>query len=537
MHGMFSPLIDETGIIHTQEGGSVLMGQVPDLNTGNVSNDPSNTRSITVTKVVKGTNADSSSYAQKLSLTPFTKVNLRKLDVGFPNDADYDIWLPLASFHEVSDRMRNSLYGYFIGKRLAFHVVEWFVRNNWEKYGLKKVTLVKDFFFFQFLSNEEVDSVLRDGPWMIRDDCPKAPKWVVNRVEKGKGGSSRADDEGFTKLTAEVSPKMTLSICKKNVSTSGNLLKKESKTTVSTSSNHIVSLSNSFDALNDDNLVTMEVESVSKDFKSGMNVEGKSSTPIVDKNNRIEKHLMEGKCVLMGDDGKPLEKVDYSSDHDSDDEVASVDNEMANFLAAKTLGVSYGQDIRDHIQSLADNIDIKINYDRVNELEPKVRALSTMTYKNIVEIEEKEDSVYAASLRFRLLRQHGYNVSQGTFKFKDSRGDFMGFPKTDLKGLINLYESSYLAFEGERDLHEAKLFAIKYLPDLMGQEYGAHKLINHALKLPLYHRMLILEERWYIDAYIKRKDANILMLELAALDFNMVQSKLKTDLQELSKYG
>ena len=113
----------------------------------------------------------------------------------------------------------------------------------------------------------------------------------------------------------------------------------------------------------------------------------------------------------------------------------------------------------------------------------------------------------------------------------------MGVLKTDLKGLINLYEASYLAFEGERDLHEAKLFATEYLPNFKGRESGAHELINHALELPLYRRMLRLEARWYIDAYGKRRDTNIHMLELAALDFNMVQSQLKTELQELSKYS
>ncbi|GJX65409.1 retrovirus-related pol polyprotein from transposon TNT 1-94 [Tanacetum coccineum] len=65
-----------------------------------------------------------SSYANKLSPESFTKANLRKLEVNVPNSDDYDLWLPLASVHEVNDRMKNSLYGYFIGKRLAFPVVE-----------------------------------------------------------------------------------------------------------------------------------------------------------------------------------------------------------------------------------------------------------------------------------------------------------------------------------------------------------------------------------------------------------------------------
>ncbi|GJY24879.1 hypothetical protein Tco_0398537 [Tanacetum coccineum] len=67
------------------------------------------------------------------------EANLHKRDANVPNDAYFDIWLPLASVYEVNDRMKNSLYGYFIVKRLALPVVEWI----------------------------GVDSVLRDGLWMI----------------------------------------------------------------------------------------------------------------------------------------------------------------------------------------------------------------------------------------------------------------------------------------------------------------------------------------------------------------------------------
>ena len=45
-----------------------------------------------------------------------------------------------------------------------------------------------------------------------------------------------------------------------------------------------------------------------------------------------------------------------------------------------------------------------------------IRALSAIADRNIVKNGE-EDSVYAASLKFRLLRKHGYNVSQGTSNF------------------------------------------------------------------------------------------------------------------------
>ncbi|PWA76834.1 (E)-beta-ocimene synthase, chloroplastic [Artemisia annua] len=56
--------------------------------------------------------------------------------------------------------------------------------------------------------------------------------------------------------------------------------------------------------------------------------------------------------------------------------------------------------------------------------------------------------------------------------------------------------------------------------------------VNHALDIPLYRRMLRIEARWYIDAYGKQIDANKKLLDLAILDFKMVQSIHRRDLQE-----
>ncbi|GJU40841.1 hypothetical protein Tco_1193798 [Tanacetum coccineum] len=63
-----------------------------------------------------------------------------------------------------------------------------------------------------------------------------------------------------------------------------------------------------------------------------------STTPIVEKIDKIKRLIIDGKVTLVDDKGKPLAKVDSSGDHDSEDEVASVDNEMTNFLASKKVG-------------------------------------------------------------------------------------------------------------------------------------------------------------------------------------------------------
>nr|XP_043623709.1 (E)-beta-ocimene synthase, chloroplastic-like [Erigeron canadensis] len=160
-------------------------------------------------------------------------------------------------------------------------------------------------------------------------------------------------------------------------------------------------------------------------------------------------------------------------------------------------------------------------------------------------VEEDEENILLAvvSLKFRLLRQHGYRCSAQGFcrRFKDSRGVLAGRLQKNTKALLSIYEASYLALDGETDLNEAKLFATENLLNKLHNNSGEYEVlmneqVKHALDIPLYRMMARLEARWYIDAYSKREDANRLLLELATLNFNMVQSVHKIDLQELSKW-
>ncbi|GKC21343.1 zinc knuckle CX2CX4HX4C containing protein [Tanacetum coccineum] len=304
-------------------------------------------------------NKFTSSFASKLSPTSLVKDNLWKLVANVPNNVDYDIWIPLASLHEVNDRMKNSLYGYIIGERLAFPVVEWFMRNNWKKYALEKVTLVKVSLLKDELLNVPVWVKFHDVPMVayipdglslmatktstlmmlhfdqlvmavpnmeengytketIRieyeweplccstclifghsiDDCLKATKRVVNRVDKDKGRSSGADDEGFIEVKKK----------KLGGNNGGNSSKRASTTSTLPSGNGTFSLSNSFKVLKVDDPANMEVESCNKASMSSVQEEGQSATPLVEKINMFEKHILEGTCLLVDDDGKPLKK-------------------------------------------------------------------------------------------------------------------------------------------------------------------------------------------------------------------------------------
>ena len=103
--------------------------------------------------------------------------------------------IPFAAVEEVRNKFNNTLYGYFIGKRLAFPLVEKYVKNTWAKFGLERVMLHNGFFFFQFATREGMERVLENGPWLIRlvplilniwspnsmlkkDEITLAPVWV-----------------------------------------------------------------------------------------------------------------------------------------------------------------------------------------------------------------------------------------------------------------------------------------------------------------------------------------------------------------------
>ncbi|GJS91495.1 sodium/hydrogen exchanger 6 [Tanacetum coccineum] len=128
-------------------------------------------------------NAKLTSYVSAANASvnqPKEQVNFRSMVADKVFDG-VNISIPRKVVEKVSLRFENTLYGYFIGKRMAFPVVEYFVKNNWAKYGLKRIMVnAKGFFFFKFDSRTSLDAVLEEGPWMICNSLIILKKWSVN---------------------------------------------------------------------------------------------------------------------------------------------------------------------------------------------------------------------------------------------------------------------------------------------------------------------------------------------------------------------
>ncbi|XP_010051295.1 myrcene synthase, chloroplastic-like isoform X3 [Eucalyptus grandis] len=149
------------------------------------------------------------------------------------------------------------------------------------------------------------------------------------------------------------------------------------------------------------------------------------------------------------------------------------------------------------------------------------------------------NDLHSTALRFRLLRQHGYDLSQDAFqRFINKTGTFEESLKKDVKGLLGLYEASFHGLEGENILDEAQDFASKHLKNLNLNEIPTclAKQVLHALDMPIRWRPNRLEARWFMDMYGKQQDMIPSLLRLAKLDFNLVQTIHRKEVSNLARW-
>nr|WBW04340.1 terpene synthase [Ficus rumphii] len=149
-----------------------------------------------------------------------------------------------------------------------------------------------------------------------------------------------------------------------------------------------------------------------------------------------------------------------------------------------------------------------------------------------------DGNLFNVALCFRLLRQHGYNVSSDLFeKFKDESGKFKESLIGDISGMLAFYEASHLRFHGEDILEEALVFTTTHLMSVAGEKTDRlSEQIRHALNRPLRKSLERLQARLYLSIYQNDASHNKALLELAKLDFNILQSLHKEELAEIIRW-
>ncbi|KAK2990982.1 hypothetical protein RJ640_005464 [Escallonia rubra] len=148
-----------------------------------------------------------------------------------------------------------------------------------------------------------------------------------------------------------------------------------------------------------------------------------------------------------------------------------------------------------------------------------------------------EEDLYATSLCFRMLRQHGYSVSQDIFKcFLDDLGKFNRSANLDVKAVLELFEASNMSLEGENIMEAARIFSVGHLKNIRSNfDDRLAKQAAQVLDLPLFCRVEWYNVRRHINLYEREDHRNPSLLELAKLNFNVIQATHQKDLRELSR--
>ena len=118
-------------------------------------------------------------------------------------------------------------------------------------------------------------------------------------------------------------------------------------------------------------------------------------------------------------------------------------------------------------------------------------------------------------------------------KFQDKEGKFVN---SDTKGLLSLYNAAQLRTHSEEVLDEAIPFTrICLLAELEHLESPFSEEMSSVLVTPLFKRVGIIEARNYIPCYEKESTRSAAILELAKLNFNLLQFHFCEELKEVTR--
>ncbi|KAL0297342.1 UNVERIFIED_CONTAM: Viridiflorene synthase [Sesamum radiatum] len=158
----------------------------------------------------------------------------------------------------------------------------------------------------------------------------------------------------------------------------------------------------------------------------------------------------------------------------------------------------------------------------------------------IFKLENEEiDDLFITALQFRLLRQHGFDVSSCIFDKFTNDGKFKEGLRVDIEGLLSLYEAAHLRYHGEMILDKALKFSTAHLESYGRQDSSNSMMgrkVRHALEQSLQRGIPRIEARHFIAFYEEDESKDELLLRFAKLDFSLLQMLHKKELYEVSRW-
>ncbi|KAK6283657.1 hypothetical protein POUND7_002609 [Theobroma cacao] len=123
-------------------------------------------------------------------------------------------------------------------------------------------------------------------------------------------------------------------------------------------------------------------------------------------------------------------------------------------------------------------------------------------------------------------------------RFKDKEGSFRNELRRDIKGLMELYEASQLAVEGEDILDGAREFSSQALKTWQSGELDqfSGRVIKTTLDQPYHKSLSRFTARNFLTNFKGTNEWINVLQELAKMDFNIVQSLHQTEVVRISNW-
>ncbi|KAJ1267208.1 hypothetical protein BS78_07G038700 [Paspalum vaginatum] len=176
-----------------------------------------------------------------------------------------------------------------------------------------------------------------------------------------------------------------------------------------------------------------------------------------------------------------------------------------------------------------------VDYHYMKEIDALLRAVYDDDDEDGASASADDHDLYVTSLRFYLLRKHGYNVSSDVFvKFRDEQGNISS---DDARTLMTLYDAAHMRVHGEGILDDIIASARSRLQALlMGTdlEPGLAEEVRVTLETTRFRRVERVEARRFISVYEKSATRDDTVLQFAKLDYNLVQVVYCNELKELT---
>ena len=118
----------------------------------------------------------------------------------------------------------------------------------------------------------------------------------------------------------------------------------------------------------------------------------------------------------------------------------------------------------------------------------------------------------------------------------DDNGDFKDALRSDVDALLSLYEAAHVSKCNEDVLNRAVVFTVdrlSYLANGGNLPRPIQNKVLHALAAPTYRRIKRLQAKLYISIYDDDNEKDHDILELAKLDFHILQQMHRDEVRSI----